>query len=118
MEMLYNCCMDETQPSMPSWVPKWNSLDWSRTTRRPSFLDLETSSGTDMHVGEDHNVFITKGAIIDQIELVGSARPRANPEMTHVTKSQRTSSTKLPYEDVSLAKCDTLAAESSDWELV
>jgi len=134
MEMLYNCCMDEAQPSMPSWVPKWNSLDWSRTTRRPSFLDLETSSGTDMHVGEDHNALITKGAIIDQIELVGSPRLRAHPEMTHVTKlcteiliylaelddllSQRTSSTKLPYEDVALAKWDTLAAESSGWELV
>ena len=81
-----------------------------------------------MRVAQDSNVLIAKGTIIDQIELVGSARPRAPLKKIPVTElckeilsylaeldniiACRASPSELPYEDVARAKWHALAAES------
>ena len=132
VEMLYNCFSYENDFSLPSWVPRWNSLAWQRAPRRPRFLRQEGQPAPEMRVAEDSNILIAKGAIIDRIELVGAVRVPMPPQSVHVTNlqaqialymaeldnmiSQHTSM--LPYEDVALAKWHNLAAESTDSDIV
>lgn len=129
IQMLYHCCREEAQSTMASWVPNWNSVEWSRTTRHPLVFRHPNLPGPEMHIGESHRVLITKGAVVDQVELVGSARPYPesrslfgsgvcaavlvyHTEMQHLL-SRRISSTKLPYEDPSLAIWHALSVQDS-----
>lgn len=132
LQLLYQCSLNEAQPSMPSWVPRWNMQDSSRTRttlrqRNPTLRD-----SLSIRAAADKKTLVIRGAIVDRVEAVGSVHPpiefdwtapatHCKAVLSYLNESQQlvaqlANTIKLQYDDIALTSWAALIARSPNAE--